>query len=317
VRCPKGETPRPGWNTPEAAGSSSPGRGDTIFYVEPGERYVYAYVGKDIQPVEGEVTIAPFTPWTVRELHVEPEVKKQALRVHLTRPDGSPLAHDFQVRVESLATGLPLFEWESLGAETRYGDVLPVGRYRVRVTTEESFPGCASGWMPKPAPFGAWVETVDLTPERPVEIESSVWFGGKLRLTLDVPRETLPIQDSWRERFPTNWNPPEVGWLVLGARGPGARVTLRPDPDVAPEPRERGMPEFSSNTLHFFFGRPAPHGRLHLDGILPGDTQTTSDWIPPGAYIARIEARDFEPVETKVKVRVGETTECRVRLTAR
>lgn len=320
VHCPRGERPETRWETLKAAGSSSPGRGDTIFFVEPGERYVYAYVGKEIQTVEGEVTIAPNTPLTVRELRVEPNLKTQTLRVHPTRADGSPLAHDFQVSVESLVTGLTLFRSERDANESRYGDVLPVGRYRVRVETEENPPGCASGWQPEPAPFGDWVEVVDLTSERPVEIEAAMWFAGKLRVGLDVPRGPVPREESWRVRFPTELEPPEMGWLSMGSRGPGARVTLRADPDGLLAQRERGMPDFASTPVRFFFSQPEFAGffaLLQFDVILPGDAQTSADWIPPGAYIARIEARDFEPVEAKVWIQIDETTELRVELTPR
>jgi hypothetical protein len=185
----------------------------------------------------------------------------------------------------------------------------------VRIETEESDDwDCGQGAPRNPAPFGDWVETVDLGAGEPVGIESFLWFGGKLRVALEIPRGSESKEERWRKQFPTDRNPPEYGWLQLGTKGPGARVTLRPDPDAAVTPLERGMPEMAGTTVKFLFQNKV-RPLLQYDVILPGDEETSADWIPPGAYIARIEARDFAPVEAKVRIQVDETTELRVKLT--
>lgn len=317
VRCPKGETPREWRDTPEGTSSSFCGPADTSFVVEPGERYVYAYVGKDIQPIEGEVTIGFDDALTVRELHVGPVREREKLRVLLARPNGAPLQHDFQVSVESLVTGLTLFRAASTPGETRYGDLLPVGRYRVRFETEENAPGfCGNGWMPEPAPFGDWVETIDLVAGQPVLIDSFLWLGGKLRLALDVPVGVEALEKSWSHSFPTQSEPKQADWLGLGRKGPGARVTLRPDPALRAAPRERGMPIIADTGLSFFY-MPRLHPTYQYDVMLPGDEQTSADWIPPGDYIVRVEARDFAPTEAKVRIQAEVTTELRIGLTPR
>jgi hypothetical protein len=119
---PKGETPQPWINTPMERRPRSSALAETgVFVVEPGERYIYAYVGKDIQPIEGEVTIGMHDAFTVRDLIVEPSVRTQMLRVHLSRPNGMPIRHDMQVSVESLVTGLTLFQSAIPANESRYG----------------------------------------------------------------------------------------------------------------------------------------------------------------------------------------------------
>jgi hypothetical protein len=175
---------------------------------------------------------------------------------------------------------------------------------------------CGNGWFPEPAPFGDWIETIDLTADRPVEIDALLWSGGKLRLALDLPDSMEPLEKQWSERFPTRGEPKEADWLNLGTKGPGARVTLRPDPSAPITPRERGMPEIAGTTVHFFF-QPKLLIAYQYDVLLPGDEQTSADWIPPGAYIVRVEAREFAPVEAKVRIQVDETTELRIKLTPR
>jgi hypothetical protein len=235
------------------------------------------------------------------------------LRIQVARPDGSRLNHDFQVRVESLATGLTLFRSEKSSEEATYGDRLPVGRYRVRVETEENTPSCGTGWMPKPAPFGDWVETIDVAVGAPVEIVSTLWFGGKLRLALDVPRDIRPRDEVWRDRYPTQGEPPDGEPPEI--RGPGARVTLRLDPEFTAPPRERGMPEVEGLALRFPIVTEFPN--FQFDALLPGDEQTSAEWIPPGAYIVRVEAPDFAPIEAKVRIHCEDTTELRLKLTPR
>src|SRR5678815_2532687 len=131
--------------------------------------------------------VEPSAPTPAR-LRVVPIGKTQSLQIHLSRPNGMPIHHDVQVSIESLVMGLTLFRSEPTAHDFTYSADLPVGRYRLRVETEDNVPLCISGWLPKPAPFGDWVEIVDLDAGQPVAIESILWLGGKLRLALEVPR---------------------------------------------------------------------------------------------------------------------------------
>lgn len=315
IHCPPGQVPHPWLDDAEGAGPLFAGTADATFYVTPGERYVYAYVGKDIQPIEGEVTIGAHDPLTVRELHVSPVRDQGRLRLALSRPDGTRIQHDFQVGLESLASGLTLFRSQHSRSESWYGDLLPAGRYRVRVETEENALGfCGNGWNPAPAPFGDWVAVVDVRPGETTELDARMWKGGKLRLALDLPPGMPAREEIWGKQFPTDHEPPEAGWIRLGMRGPAARVTLRVDPDAPRPRREPGMSGFPA-TLRFCM--PKLMIAYHSGAILPGDEETSADWIPPGHYIARIEARDFEPAEAKILIRADETTALRVQLVAR
>ncbi len=312
VRCPKGETPSPWGDEPEAADGTlwDP---HVAFLVRPGERYLYAYVGKDITPVEGEITIAPGEPLVVRELHVGPTAEQGNLRLRPTRPDGSSIHHDFQVSVESLVTGLTLFRHVSGPSEARYGDRLPAGRYRVRVETEENSPMCGNGWNPKPAPFGDWVSIVEIEPHVLNEVEARMWEGGRLRLALDLPEGMSSRRELWTRRYPWQGDPLEFHWLHMGAHGPGARVTLRPDPAARSPERGPGMPDLD-RPLSFFI--PKVLACHQAPALLPGDEEL-SEWIPPGDYLMHVEARDFEPLNARVSIHVGETSALRLQLVAR
>jgi len=91
-------------------------------------------------------------------------------------------------------------------------------------------------------------------------------------------------------------------------------VTLRPDPvGLAPE-HEPGMPEPGA-PLEFYMPRLLVSS--HAPALLPGDEETSADWIPPGDYIARVAARGFAPAEAKVSIRADETTSVRIELVPR
>ena len=62
---------------------------------------------------------------------------------------------------------------------------------------------------------------------------------------------------------------------------------------------------------------PTLRASSHFPALLPGDEETTSDWIPPGDYIVRVEARAFAPAEAKLSIRADETTELRIELVPR
>ncbi|MDZ4774180.1 MAG: hypothetical protein SGI72_13705 [Planctomycetota bacterium] len=51
--------------------------------------------------------------------------------------------------------------------------------------------------------------------------------------------------------------------------------------------------------------------------VLPGDEQTTADWIPPGAYVVRVESREFALIEAPVRIHSEDTAELRLRLELR
>jgi hypothetical protein len=55
----------------------------------------------------------------------------------------------------------------------------------------------------------------------------------------------------------------------------------------------------------------------HASALLPGDEETSADWIPPGDYIVRVEAREFAPAEAKVSIRADETAKLRIELAPR
>jgi hypothetical protein len=312
VRCPLGEAPQPWLETPESPTTRlfAPSR---IFLVEPGERYVYAYVRKGIAPVAGEVTIAANEFRTVCELRAEPVSAVGELELEVARPDGSPLARDFQVRIESPENGLPLYSSRRETSGSSWRASLPPGRYRLRIETEDSVPWCGTGWTPSPAPFGDWTGPIEIRSGKKSTLDVRLRRGGKLRLALALPAGS-PTPAEWAARYPTRTSPREAGWLDLGTRGPGARVTLRPDPDGHAPERSPGAPEPGA-PLAFFM--PNLHVSSHAFAILPGDEQTSADWIPPGDYIVHVEAREFAPAEAKVSIRADETTALRIELAPR
>jgi len=312
VRCPRGEQPQPWLDTPKIP-SSNPYAPSRVFLVEPGERYVYAYVRDGIAPVEGELTIEENAFRSVRELRAVRAAAAGELELEIARPDGSPLARDFQVNVESPENGLPLYSSERDTTGSTWQRALPPGRYRLRIETEDSVPFCGTGWTPSPAPFGDWTGTIEIRSGEKSKLDVRLWRGGKLRLALALPPgSTAPTR--WIAQYPTELSPREAGWLELGARGPGARVSLRPDPAGRPPEHAPGMPE-PGGALAFF--EPNLHVSYHACALLPGDEETSADWIPPGDYIVRVEAREFAPAEAKVTIRPDETAKLRLELVPR
>ncbi|MBK7642756.1 MAG: hypothetical protein IPJ19_06835 [Planctomycetes bacterium] len=312
VRCPAGTRPSFGINVPDTP-LSNPHAPARVFLVERGERYVYAYVRPGFAPIAGEITIAPSTFRSARELRVEPAAASGELKLELTRPDGAPLARDFQVTLESLSNGLPLFFSKRDTSGSSWHDTFPPGRYRVRIATSDSTPLCGTGWVPAPAPFGDWTAPVEIRSGATTQLGVRMWRGGKLHLAL-VPSPGSPTPARWPARFPTRSFPPESDWLQLGARGPAATVTLRPDPEGLAFERETGAPEPGAPVEFLSSGLNASY---HFPALLPGDEETSADWIPPGDYILRVESRDFAPAEAKLSIRADETTNLRVELTSR
>lgn len=330
VRCAPGERPNPWTNTPRSL-DSQPGRASQVFLVEPGERYVYAFVSRESPVLEGEITIGASDFECVRELRLPARAPAPAagdakagadtlagwtgeLALALTRPDGEALAHDFQVELDSLETGLELFHSRRDTSGSAYEERLPSGRYRLRVRTEDSVPECGTGWTPAPAPFGEWTSEVEIRRGQRTHVDVRFWRGGKLRLELALPPQAASQEARWRELYPTRTSPPQAGWLELGARGPAAVVTLRADPAGSALVREPGMRE-PGEPLEF--GLRGLYRHYHYAGILPGDEEETHDWIPPGDYLLHVESREFATAEARITIRADETRALRVQLVPR
>lgn len=244
--------------------------------VQPGR--TYRVRSQDPANAPQTLRVSPSSWLTSVDLLLPETVSTGSLALTLRDPGGRLYEFDNQVVVRREKDG-------AVAVRSRMHDGpwfrcgLPPGRYRVRVTAEDTVPACLTGFHPSPADLGPVEASLEVRLGEETELDLHLTRGGRLRLTLDLPQPS-PIEalsaalDACRDASNCN-----ASYDALQEKDLGVSIALVPRAGGDPVP------------LRFF----VPGCMIIYDHpqALPGMTTLTETLIPPGSYTLLLEDEDW------------------------